>query len=228
MNSAVYTLGDCDVWPGCPVCDGPVPERFKEVEGKPYFRCSACEATLMSPACYLSEQEELAFYRLHDNRPEDPGYRTFLSKLFVPLSARLEPGARGLDFGCGPGPALAAMFEEAGFAMALYDPFFCPGRQVFGHRYDFVTCTEVVEHLHRPAEVFRQLDRLVRPGGWLGVMTCFQEEDERFASWHYRRDPTHVVFYREHTFRHLARQYGWELEVPAKDVALFRKPDLVA
>ena len=39
--------------------------------------------------------------------------------------------------------------------------------------------------------------RLVRPGGWLAVMTCFQTDDARFAGWHYRKDPTHVVFYRE-------------------------------
>ena len=33
--------------------------------------------------------------------------------------------ARGLDFGCGPGPALTLLMEEAGFAkMNLYDPFY--------------------------------------------------------------------------------------------------------
>jgi|SRR5690554_6881083 len=225
MNSVAYVPGKAGLWPACPVCDGLVPEPFREVEGKLYLRCPDCRATLLSPAFYLSEQEELAFYQLHDNRPDDPGYRRFLSKLFVPLSRKLEPGARGLDFGCGPGPALAAMFQEAGFAMALYDPFFVPDSQALGQTYDFVTCTEVVEHLHRPAEVFRQLDRLVTPGGWLGVMTCFQDDDARFDGWHYRRDPTHVTFYREHTFRYLARQYGWAPEVPAKDVVLFRKPD---
>ncbi|MEI4850515.1 class I SAM-dependent methyltransferase, partial [Klebsiella pneumoniae] len=85
----------------------------------------------------------------------------------------LGPGARGLDFGCGPGPALATMLREAGMDMALFDPFFYPQASVLERQYDFITCTEVVEHLHRPAEVFRQLDRLLAPGGWLGVMTCF-------------------------------------------------------
>ena len=86
-----------------------------------------------------------------------------------------------------------------------------------------MTCTEVVEHLHQPAQVFQQLNSLIRPGGWLGVMTCFQTDDARFANWHYRRDPTHVVFYRQDTLRWLADHFGWQLEVPAKDIALFRK-----
>jgi hypothetical protein len=55
-------------------------------------------------------------------------------------------------------------------------------------------------------------------------MTCFQTDDDRFDNWHYRRDPTHVVFYREFTFKLLANRFGWHLEIPRKDVALFRKP----
>jgi SAM-dependent methyltransferase len=116
------------------------------------------------------------------------------------------------------------MLAAEGFSMALFDPFFYDDESVLESTYDFVTCTEVVEHLHQPARVFRQLEGLLKPGGWLGVMTCFQTDDDRFANWHYRRDPTHVVFYRERTFAWLAERYGWHMEVPRKDVVLFRKP----
>lgn len=177
----------------------------------------------MDESGWLGEREEKATYDLHDNDPQDEGYRGFLSKLTNPLLERLAPGARGLDFGCGPGPALAVMLREAGMDMTVYDPFFHPDKSVLEQQYDFVTCTEVVEHLHRPAEVFRQLDGLLVPGGWLGVMTCFQTDDERFANWHYRRDPTHIVFYRRATMDWLASAHGWALEIPAKDVALFQK-----
>ena len=177
----------------------------------------------MDSSCWPDECREREIYNLHDNHPEDEGYRRFLSKLTSPLLERLEAGVRGLDFGCGPGPALAGMLREAGMDMALYDPFFHPETSVLEQQYDFVTCTEVVEHLHRPADTFRQLDRLLKPGGWLALMTCFQTDDRRFADWHYRRDPTHVVFYREFTMAWLARRHGWHLEIPAKDVALFQK-----
>lgn len=207
----------------CPVCLQGRPEPFRQVGKQVYLRCPTCQATLMAPQSRLSAEEEKAIYELHENDPEDAGYRRFLSRLTDPLSARLPIGAEGLDFGCGPGPALAGMLEEAGFATALYDPFFHPDRASLARTYDFITCTEVVEHLHEPAEVFSLLDRLLRPGGWLGIMTCFQTDDDRFDNWHYRRDPTHVVFYRRETFEWLARRYGWELDVPVKNVALLRK-----
>ncbi len=114
------------------------------------------------PECRLAEDRERAVYELHENSESDPGYRRFLTKLAEPLLARMEPGACGLDFGCGPGPALAKMLEEAGLAVALYDPFFYPDDRLLTQRYDFVTCTEVVEHLYQPAEVFQMLDRLLR------------------------------------------------------------------
>ncbi|WP_227663398.1 class I SAM-dependent methyltransferase [Marinobacter halophilus] len=212
----------------CPVCESGRLMPFRVVDGKIYLRCQQCSATVMEPSCRLSADEELAIYALHDNQPGDAGYRRFLSKLSHPLTEKLASGAQGLDFGCGPGPALAAMLEQAGFGMALYDPFFHPDRSVLERRYDFITCTEVVEHLHRPAEVFRQLDALVKPGGWLAIMTCFQADDDRFNHWHYRRDPTHVVFYREETFAWLADHYGWRLEIPRKDVVLLQKAQNVA
>lgn len=109
--------------------------------------------------------------------------------------------------------------------MRLYDPCFHPDRSALERTYDFITCTEVAEHFHRPAEEFACLDGLIRPGGWLAIMTCFQDDDHRFAHWHYRRDPTHVVFYREHTFRHVAAQFSWKCEVPRKNVVLMHKPD---
>ncbi|WP_347259047.1 class I SAM-dependent methyltransferase [Methylocaldum sp.] len=92
-----------------------------------------------------------------------------------------------------------------------------------GRIYDFVTCTEVAEYFHQPSREFRRLDALLRPGGWLALMTCFQSDDTRFADWHYRRDPTHVVFYREATLRRLAGRHGWHCEIPCPNVALMRK-----
>jgi SAM-dependent methyltransferase len=207
----------------CPVCRAPGPVAFAEVEGRSYWLCETCQARFLDPGQHPSPQDELARYRQHENDVDDPRYRQFLSRLADPLLARLAPGLRGLEYGCGPGPALAAMLGEAGHEMALYDPFFYPDPAPLGRRYDFITCSETAEHFHHPAEEFDRLDRLLCPGGWLGLMTCFQTDDARFADWHYRRDPTHVVFYREATMRVVAAQRGWMCEIPAKDVALMRK-----
>lgn len=209
----------------CLVCREAGLRPFLDIGGQDYWRCDSCEATLLDPDQRLSATEELAHYRHHRNDPDDQRYRRFLSKLFDPLSAKLRPGMRGLDYGCGPGPALAAMFQEAGIDMALYDPFFHPASDVLERSYDVITLSEVAEHLFEPASVFDLLASRLKPGGWLGVMTCFQTDDDRFASWHYRRDPTHVVFYRARTLQIVAARRGLTCEIPTKDVALMQKAD---
>ncbi len=194
-----------------------------EVEARAYWRCHTCQATFLHPAQLPDEAAERARYQQHRNEVDDPRYRLFLQKLAAPLLERLAPASHGLDFGCGPAPALACMMTEAGHTMALFDPFFRPDPLVLQHRYDFVTCTEVAEHFHRPAAEFTQLLHLLNPGGWLAIMTSFQTDDAAFASWYYRHDPTHVVFYRETTLRYLANQHDCHCEIPVPNVALLQK-----
>ena len=117
---------------------------------------------------HLTAEEEGARYALHENNPNDPRYRKFLSKLVDPLLDRLPPGSVGLDFGCGPlfgdcdAPAVAAMLRDAGHSVSLFDPNFAPDRAALTRTYDFITATEVVEHLHHPADEFDRLDGLLR------------------------------------------------------------------
>lgn len=194
------------------------------VEIYDYWRCQHCQATFVDPLQLPSRDTEHAQYRLHRNEVNDGGYRKFLTRLASPLLQRLPGGSAGLDYGCGPGPALAAMLTEAGHRMAVYDPLFFDDLRVLDDRYDFITCTEVVEHFHHPFDEFAKLDELLKPGGWLAVMTMFQTDDAAFAHWHYRRDPTHVVFYREATFRAIARLHHWRCQIPCTNVALLHKP----
>ena len=210
----------------CPVCRARETRRLDTIDGRDYWRCGSCEATFVDPSQRLGRDAEYAVYLQHENDPADARYRRFLSKLADPLLARLQRTSLVLDYGCGPGPALAAMLSEAGHDARIYDPFFCPDRGALAQSYDAITCTEVAEHFHHPAEEFDRLGAMLRPGGWLAVMTCFQTEGKCFADWHYRKDPTHVVFYREATLRMIAAQRGWQCDVPVKDVALMRKPEI--
>ena len=217
----------------CPVCRDPNARRFMVVSGREYWRCDACHSTFLDDRHHLTPAEEAERYRLHRNDPNDEGYRRFLSKLVDPLLSVLPAGSAGLDFGCGPpfegtdAPAVASMLRERDHTVSLYDPHFFPDVSLLdpSHaQYDFITATEVMEHVSQPAEVLDTLDGLLRPGGVLAVMTSFQTDDAAFATWHYRRDPTHIVFYREETLRLLAEARGWTCEIPAKDVAFMRKP----
>lgn len=207
----------------CVVCEDGACRFFLTAAGRDYWRCETCQATFLDPALLPSREAELAQYSLHQNEIGDAGYRAFLERVATPLLQRLPPARCGLDYGCGPGPALAAMLREAGHAVTLFDPFFQPDTAALSGEYDFITCTGMAEHFHHPADEFRKLDGLLKPGGWLALMTTFQAEDTTFSDWHYRRDPTHVVFYREATLKHVAERFGWRCEFPVANVALMYK-----
>lgn len=204
----------------CPLCDGSEIMPYHRDQRRPYQRCERCALVFVAPANHLSPEAERAEYDLHENVVEDPGYRRFLSRLAQPLTTRLQPGASGLDFGCGPGPALAAMLEEAGFTMRLYDQFYATDEQALSGQYDFICATEVVEHLRQPGAELARLWSLLAPGGWLGIMTKLVQDPVAFAHWHYKNDPTHICFYSRDTWQWWAQQCGASLEIIGADVIL--------
>lgn len=188
-----------------------------------FLRCGACALTFVPASQHLAPDAERARYATHRNSPADAGYRAFLDRLLAPLAARLPPGARGLDYGCGPGPTASTMMRERGFVMRDWDPLFAPDEAALLEAYSFVTCTEVVEHFRRPAENFKTLGGLLEPGGALGVLTGVLEDDAAFPAWWYHRDPTHIAFYRPETLAWVARRFGWSLESLGRDAMVFLK-----
>jgi SAM-dependent methyltransferase len=206
----------------CPLCGGAA-LPFACVHSRDYFSCDGCGLAFVAPWQRPEPAAERARYDTHRNDPADPGYRAFLGRLAEPLAARLPPGATGLDYGSGPGPALSLMLEERGFRMRIFDPFYAPDPAPLLRTYDFITCTEVAEHFFDPATEFARLHDLLRPGGWLGVMTLLLDGDIDFAAWWYVRDPTHVCFYRPRTMQWLADRHGWSYEPLPQGVSLFRR-----
>ena len=213
----------------CTLCLTPSPDRFfaqKHVKGaaKIYWECACCRLVFLSPRQRLTRTEERARYDLHRNGPEEEGYVRFLSRLALPLAGRLSEGAQGLDYGCGPGPALDGIFGKAGFQVANYDPFYFPEEALLEKRYDFVTCTEAAEHFFEPRREFLILDRLLRrPCAYVGIMTEILEEGVVFEKWWYPNDPTHVTFYRRETFEWIGRWLVWTVEFPERNVIIFKK-----
>ncbi|MBX3051120.1 MAG: class I SAM-dependent methyltransferase [Caldilineaceae bacterium] len=135
----------------------------------------------------------------------------------------MSAGSHGLDFGCGPGPTLSVMFAELGYPMAIYDPFYAPDESVLEKVYDFVTATEVVEHLRNPAQSLAQIWRCVKPGGYLGIMTKLVIDRAAFATWHYKNDDTHICFFSRKTLGWLAREWGAAPLFVGADITIFQK-----
>ena len=212
-----------DLTTRCPLCGGFQTASFHQGRRRVYDRCRYCRLVFVPPGYYLSREAEKAEYDRHRNRPDDPGYRQFLNRLFLPLQKRLAPGSQGLDFGSGPGPTLAVMLTEAGHVMDLYDPIYARHPEVFTRGYDFITASEVVEHLHRPGFELDRLYGLLKPGGLLGIMTKRVIDRKRFSRWHYKNDPTHVCFFSRETFGWLAARWNAGLTIVDRDVVIFDK-----
>ncbi|MEH8161765.1 class I SAM-dependent methyltransferase [Aeromonas allosaccharophila] len=206
----------------CPLCASAQAYSLP-VAGKRYHRCLACELVWLDEADHLDEAAEKAVYDGHDNRVDDPRYRTFLMRAFGEVLSRVAIPASGLDFGCGPGPALVAMGREAGYQMAGYDKFFANFPELLTRQYDFITSTEVIEHIAEPRAALEQLWACLKPGGVLVLQTQRVLGDERFKNWRYRHDPTHIVFFAEASFRVLAASWQAELSFPHADVAVLQK-----
>ncbi len=219
-------MGSCFGVPtsNCPLCESHCVDPHEAVGERDNFRCARCWLVFLDPTQRPQASEEAAHYRLHQNDVADQGYRRFVSPLVHSLLARLAPGSGGLDFGCGPGPVVAVMLEEAGHRVSRYDPQFMPDDAALSGCYDFIVLSEVAEHLHAPAAEFARLRGLLNPGGVIAVLTAFVPEPSGFARWHYHRDPTHVVFYASSTFRWLARKLDLRCEFPAENVALLTSP----
>jgi len=132
-------------------------------------------------------------------------------------------GAEGLDFGCGPGPAISVMLGERGYSVRDYDPIFRPDAAALARRYDFIACTEAAEHFHRPAREFDVMARLLRSGGRLGLMTQLRTAQVNFPAWRYLRERSHVTFYSPRTMAWIGGQYGMDCRILGKRVVIFAR-----
>jgi len=207
----------------CPLCRGRASDLFYQDARRVYFQCPACRLIFVPPEYYLSLEEEKAEYDLHQNNPADEGYRRFLKQVFNPVNRVLSPGSQGLDFGCGAGPLLADMFKAAGHKMAVYDPHYVPDAAVLADVYEFITASEVLEHLRRPGEVLDQLISILKPGGLLGLMTGMARDRPAFSRWHYIRDLTHVCFFSRATFNWIADRWALQIVFIDNRVVLLKK-----
>ena len=207
----------------CTVCKNNKIEFFLNVEGLDYWQCALCKATMLDSIKFISSNKEKKHYLKHNNEINDTRYRIFLSNLIEPLKDKISIDDMGLDYGCGYAPALADILKKDGFNVELYDPFFFKNENIFCRKFNFITCSEVVEHFFKPYEEFNKIDSLLAKNSYLAIMTSFMTEDYLFKNWHYRRDPTHVVFYKKITFKIIASQRNWKINFPSENIVLFNK-----
>ncbi len=168
----------------CKICDCDTKSFNDPQLNKHYYHCLNCDCIALDPTYFLSLEKENALYNNHQNSLENSGYvkmfEDFLDYFWDDLSNK----ERSLDFGSGPTPVLSQLLHKRGTYVDCYDKFYQPIKCFENQSYDFITSTEVFEHLDDPQATLTLLANHLKPKGIIALMTLFhQNEQEHFLKW---------------------------------------------
>jgi len=193
----------------CPLCSTQLQEQVDTF----FFVCSLCGAYVKDRQFLLSDSEEKARYELHQNTQHDEGYLAFIMPIIRFVLEHFSPVDAGLDYGSGPQPALTEVLRDKGYNVTAFDPYFAPQTEYTQTSYSYIICCEVLEHFAEPRQELEHLLKLLRPGGAIILKTHLWDGQGDFATWYYRRDPTHIFICTPRTIEfigqhfHLATEY---------------------
>lgn len=150
------------------------------------------------------------------------------------LSRRHVRGGTFVDVGCGRGEFfrnVENVFDRyVGIDVAFYSEVPCeidfyqtdlsnaraPLPEACG---DTIACLETIEHLENPRALFRELDRLARPGAWIVVTTPNQLSllslatlvcKKHFNAFQQAHYPAHLTALLESDLKHMAAEQQWQ------------------
>ncbi len=197
----------------CPLCHSDsAPRSVHTGENREYWLCGRCRLIFVPPRHHVSAETEKSHYLKHENSLENEGYVRMFEKKIAIIQAHC-PGVRSiLDYGCGYAPVLKTLLARKGYRATGYDPYFFPDTDLTA-RFDCIVSTETFEHFKHPGRELADLTARLAPGGFLAIMTRFYPADGEgfsladFASWYYKRDPTHIAYYGSATFRWIAAAF---------------------
>ncbi len=206
----------------CLLCDSKI-RFFATSRNRKYYKCENCLSLMLDPSDFVSSQEEKARYETHNNDVEDIGYQKFVSPIVESVREDYSKDHLGLDYGAGTGPVITSLLEKEDYGIKLYDPFFHPYPENLLKKYDYIICSEVIEHFHRPYQEFKNLKEMLNPRGSIFCLTSLYHEGIDFENWNYKNDETHVFFYHKKALEWIKNQFDFsQVEVEGKLIK-FRK-----
>jgi 2-polyprenyl-3-methyl-5-hydroxy-6-metoxy-1,4-benzoquinol methylase len=208
----------------CPLCQSNQISHYFEDKFRQYQQCNNCELVFVPKVFWLSNAKEKSRYDLHQNSEDDTNYVQFLERIIAPLKAHLiAEQKQGLDFGSGPSPVLAKRLSDRGYQINTYDKFYQTDKSPLKQSYDFITTTEVVEHLQQPHLILEQLWQMLKHNGTLAIMTKMVIDKDAFSRWHYKNDDTHIIFFSQTTFNWLAKKWNAKAHFYGNDIVILKK-----
>lgn len=208
--------------PLCPLCKSADTSEFAALSStRIFYLCARCELRFLRPDLRLNPAAEKARYDKHQNNVEDKNYQNFVAPLIEAVVEIVPSSARGLDFGCGPSSVASHLLRKREFTMDLYDTFFQPSLADLKDSYDFIICSEVMEHFSDPHKEIGFLKKKLTKGGILFAMTQLWQNNMPFENWYYHRDPTHICFYSGPTLRWIQHEWAFKgLQIRGKNVVI--------
>lgn len=178
--------------------------EFRDVS---IYQCQQCHSVFKDPSAYVSRVEEDKVYQSHNNDIHDPRYLAFVSPIIHEIQQSFSIDSLGLDFGCGSGPIVSHHLAKSGYTINLYDPLFYPDTWPLQLTYDYIVCSEVMEHFKQPYIELEHLFSKLKPQGKLICMTDIYHSDTDFSTWYYLKDPTHIFFVSSQTIHWIATTF---------------------
>jgi SAM-dependent methyltransferase len=143
---------------------------------------------------------------------------------YTRAAAMIKPGERVLDIGCGAG-AFAAHVRHARY-VGLDDHYTAPGaaadirnESLAAHatthagQYDAVCTFHTLEHVPNPAHFAFDLQRCLRPGGYLIVaVPKFRSAVNEIPNFVFNAPPHHLTWWNEQALRTLAESVGLQIQ----------------
>ncbi|HTT07959.1 MAG TPA: class I SAM-dependent methyltransferase [Gammaproteobacteria bacterium] len=217
----------------CPLCNSARIGFYLEIKGYRHDRCTDCGFAFLNPmpdqrrlnATYQGwRQINQAFYPHAGSR----GRKSLLRGLrlwgylrgkrvldvgcgggfFVNAARRLGAEATGLDVDTGSIAYARREFPACRFECMSYDNY-RPER-----KFDFIHCSEVIEHVSNPHDLMKLFAATLAPGGHIFITTPDLGSPNlpaNVADWAGFSPPVHVGLFTEGNLRQLFDQYGFAL-----------------
>jgi hypothetical protein len=185
-----------------------------------FWNCATCDLVFIESSALPNPEQERSRYLEHNNTEGDAAYQEYLSGKLQLIDLSRFTGKKALDFGCGQTRVLEQYLQALGIEANSYDPIFKPTARLLEQRYSLITCIEVAEHFHCPAESFKQLSQLLEPSSCLVLGTHLLDESVEFESWWYLRDKTHVSLYSQRTIEWIARFLDMRVQYQSNNISI--------
>ena len=165
----------------CPLCNSNS-NPYCIYNKREFLQCNNCSSVFLHPEHYLTPAQEEAHYKEHNNNPFDIGYQKFVSPVVNTILGNFTKNDKGLDFGSGTGSPIVKMLQDNRYNISQYDLFFHNNEAILQQQYNYISCTEVIEHFKQPYTEFKRLRNLLLPNGQLLLMTELLDDNQNFES----------------------------------------------